>query len=117
VILGYLTYISILNYWKQQSLCGEVSFNTSIRRLRPHLYSRIILPRQLHYLASLMDSDDYPNLANLTSKSGITTMSFNVFKVGYVSAPVRDHYVLFVETDDNQKGYFIHACGDVQEGR
>jgi hypothetical protein len=63
-----------------------------------------------------MDGGDYPFLAHLSSKPGITNMSFNVYKAGYVFGPVRNHYVLFVETDDDKKGYFIHVFGDVQEG-
>lgn len=43
-------------------------------------------------------------------------MSLNVYKASYVFGPVRNHYALFVESDDDQKGYFIHVFGDVQEG-
>jgi hypothetical protein len=62
------------------------------------------------------DSNDYPFLAQLSSKPGGINMSFNVYKAGYVFGPVRNHYALFVETDDDKKGYFIHVFGDVQEG-
>jgi len=63
-----------------------------------------------------VDNDDYPFLAHLSSRSGIINISFNVYKAGYVFGPVRNHYALFVETDDDKKGYFIHVFGDVQEG-
>jgi hypothetical protein len=46
-------------------------------------------------------------------------MSFNVYKAGtagYLFTSIRNHYALFVETDNDKKGHFIHVVGDVQEG-
>jgi hypothetical protein len=43
-------------------------------------------------------------------------MSYNIYKVSYVFSAARNHYALFIETDNAQDGCIIHVTGDLLEG-
>lgn len=43
-------------------------------------------------------------------------MSCNVYKVSYVFSAARNHYALFVETDNDQDGCIMNVTGDLLEG-
>jgi hypothetical protein len=45
-------------------------------------------------------------------------MSYDVYKLRYADASgsLRSHHALFIETDEDQKGFLFHVVGDLQEG-
>jgi hypothetical protein len=109
--------ITTLNQREQVLLFvyGELATIIHIRS-RAMMYSTSSTSLKYTRLQTLATTDDDLLLAHLSSTPGASSMSYQVYKLSYDKGTNCNHCVLFIETEEYQKGTVFDVIGDLQVG-